>query len=167
MKGQKTMKHNKTEREYVVYELIHTARMHRAALDAQLSDIEQSGSAHAVLREISKAQCMKTAPLSQKQLAKALGISPAAVAMTVKKLEEEGLICRKSAKEDSRRNELYLSDEGKALVEKTRATFRRLDAQTYANLTDEEIDCMLTCLRKMQDNLRTVLKATQTDEKKG
>ncbi len=154
----------KTEREYVVYELIHTARMHRAVLDAQLSDIEQGGNAHAILREISKAECANSTPPSQKQLAKALGITPAAIAMTVKKLEAEGLICRASAKDDSRRNELFLSEAGRELVRQTRATFRRLDAQTYAGLTNDEIDCMLSCLHKMQENLQPLMpNAPQAD----
>lgn len=160
---------NQTERECVVYELIRTARMHRAVLDSRFADMEQGRSTHAVLREISKAECLKTGPLSQKQLAKAVGVTPAAMAMTLKKMEEDGLIVRKTAENDNRRNELFLSDKGKALVKQTHDTFRALDTQTYAGLTSEEIDCMLGALHKMQENLRALMPnadlPTQNNEK--
>ncbi len=141
----------------VVCELMRTERMHKAVVDSRISALGVHRNQHAVLREIERVERTPGAkPLSQKDLAEKFGISAAAVAMMMKKMEQDGYIKRVMSKNDNRFNELYLTEYGQEILNRTRSIFCEIDAATYAGLTDEEVDVMLRCLEKMQENLRAM-----------
>lgn len=92
---------------------------------------------------------------TQKDIADSLGISPASVAVSVKRMEKAGVISRQTDKDDARRNNLSLTKKGRELDEFARQTFLEVDSAKISGFTDEEIHLMLSLIKKMNDNLLT------------
>jgi DNA-binding MarR family transcriptional regulator len=90
---------------------------------------------------------------SQKELADHLDISPAAVTGAIKKIEADGYIERKQGR-DNRYYELMITDKGRELVKKTKNIFCEADASMFVGFTDEELDIYISCLEKLQANIR-------------
>lgn len=91
---------------------------------------------------------------TQKDIADCLGISPASVAVSVKRMEKAGVISRQTDKDDARRNNLSLTKKGRELNEFALQTFAQVDSAKISGLTDEEIQLMLSLIKKMNNNLR-------------
>lgn len=141
----------------VVCELMRTERMHKAVVDSRISALGVHRNQYAILREIERTERTEGAkPLSQKDLAEKFGISAAAVAMMMKKMEQDGYIKRVMSQHDNRFNELYLTDYGRDIINRTRHIFCEIDTATYTGLNEEEVDVMIRCLKKMQENLRAL-----------
>lgn len=148
----------------VVWELMRTERMHKTIVDSRMSELGLHRGQHHILMELRRAECTPSAKaLSQKDLAKKLGVSAAAVAMTIKKMEADGYIRRVQSPLDSRLNELYLTDLSRDILERSHSIFREVDRATYAGLTEEEMDIMMQCLQKMQDNLKAMPEIKEMD----
>lgn len=92
---------------------------------------------------------------TQKDIADSLGISPASVAVSVKRMEKTGIISRETDKDDARRNNLSLTEKGRELEKYARQTFSGVDSAKISGFTEEEIHLMLSLIQKMNDNLRT------------
>ena len=90
---------------------------------------------------------------SQKELAEIMGVSPAAVTTTLKRLEKEGYISRTITDEDNRRNEIRLTEEGAAKVVEGREIFESVDRAMFAGFTEEEMDTFLSMLARIDQNL--------------
>lgn len=90
---------------------------------------------------------------TQKDIADSLGISPASVAVSVKRMEKAGVISRQTDKDDARRNNLSLTKKGRELDEFARQTFSEVDSAKISGFTEEEIQLMLSLIKKMNDNL--------------
>lgn len=132
------------------YKLIQTDRLHRCVLDGFLSDFGIHRSQHMILMRLSKEDCCP----SQKALAEHFKISPAAIAVTLKKLEESGYILRSSHKDDVRLNNITLTEKGKDIVEKSKQLFEETDYAMFENFTDEDYTRLEECLNKMTDGLK-------------
>ena len=128
-------------------------RMHHCALDRNVSEVGLHRSQFFMLRHLA----MSEEPPSQKDLAEAFEISPAAVAVTLKKLENQGLIVRDSAAGDSRRNEIRVTDAGRALLDANRLLAQGVDELMFYGLTEEELHSFSRSLTKMYENLRGLL----------
>ena len=72
--------------------------------------------------------------------------------LALSKLEKDGLIIRCAA-EDTRYNEITITDEGKDIVRKSRESFGKIDATMFDGITDEEKLVFDLCILKMQNNL--------------
>lgn len=91
--------------------------------------------------------------ISQKELAKRMEISSAAVTVTLKKLEAQGFIKRFALESDSRVNNIIVTEKGKDIIDKTGAIFEELDAKTFEGFSDEELDVLLGFLSRISHNL--------------
>lgn len=90
---------------------------------------------------------------TQKDIADSLQISPASVAVSVKRMEKAGIISRETDKDDARRNNLSLTEKGIELEEFAMRTFRAVDDAKLSSLSEEEISLMLSVIKKMTVNL--------------
>lgn len=102
--------------------------------------------------------------MCQKDLAKKLEISPAAVAVTLKKLENAGYINRCCASDDNRMNTIELTDAGNELLDRTKEYFSYIDRVTFEDFTEEEMRMFEVLTSKMKNSLK---KALDREEKKG
>ncbi|MBR6999524.1 MAG: MarR family transcriptional regulator [Lachnospiraceae bacterium] len=130
-----------------------TDRAHRAAVESQLSTLGIHRSQHMMLMYLY--HCESTP--SQAEMAKAFGISPAAVTGTIQKLEKAGFIER--TMKNGREKEIAVSETGRAIVERTKKIFGDLDEAMCAGISDEELESFMGVLLRMQGNLRALITA--------
>ena len=89
--------------------LIRVMRRHHACVERRIGDLGIHHGQHRMLMQLAKRQ--EDIP-SQKELAEIMGISPAAVTATLKKLEREEYISRSMTDEDNRKNEIRITEKG-------------------------------------------------------
>ncbi|MBQ2780701.1 MAG: MarR family transcriptional regulator [Clostridia bacterium] len=127
-------------------------RMHHCALDRNVAQTGLHRSQFFMLLHVSR--CPE--PPSQKELAQAMSISPAAVAVTLGKLEAAGYIQRETASGDSRRHCVRVTEKGQALLDATRRLAFGVDEVMFRGFSEEELTQLFYGLAKMQDNLRAL-----------
>jgi DNA-binding MarR family transcriptional regulator len=76
---------------------------------------------------------------SNADLARALSVSPQAMNMVLRGLEERGLVSRPNTVSSGRSLPAQLTREGEELVKRTDAGVRAAEGRLMANLTDDEI----------------------------
>ena len=127
---------------------IGTDRMHRRLFERMVADLGIHRSQHFLLMNIDR-----NGVGSQKELAARLDISGAAVAVALKKLEAGGYIERAAAENDSRNNEIRITDEGKRVISVSRDYIQRLDEAMFRGIEGESLAEFMRCLEIMQRNL--------------
>lgn len=128
-----------------------SARLHRCAFSGAVSVIGLHHSQHRMLMFLSD-----NAGISQKEIARHLEISPAAVAVMLKRLEAEGFLRRTPARGDSRVNEICLTERGQQTVSRTAEIFGGIDAAMFDGFSAEELSSYIALQTKINGNLATL-----------
>lgn len=144
------------EKTQTVVLMLHCVRLHRCRCEQQIGELPVHPSWHRMLMEISKSKD----PPTQKDVAEHLKISAAAASASIKKLENSGYIFRASSEDDLRENRIWITDEGRKIIEKTHDIFAGIDDRMFCGLTEEQLSTLRTCLEKIVDNMKG-----ETDEK--
>lgn len=128
--------------------------LHRRVIEGWACDAGMHRSQHRMLMHLTK--CGETP--TQKDLAKHFDISPAAVAVTLKKLENDGYIERGKCAErsDSRYNEIRITERGRDAAMQSRRYFQHVDHEAFKDFSDEELIQFTSLLERMQTNLKNV-----------
>lgn len=136
-------------------------RLHHCCADSRISTLGFGihRNQHALLIFLSKHG--KTA--SQKEIAAFFDISPAAVANSLKVLENAGYIKRTADSSDSRRNMVEITEKGSRVIELSRNELEKIDNIMIEGLSDEELAVFERCVEKMEENLK---KTVGTEENK-
>lgn len=159
------IKEDFTERTPRIQKAIHTFIstdiMHRRVIEGWAASAGMHRSQHRMLMYLSKCD---TTP-SQKDLAKQFDISPAAVAVTLKKLESDGYIERGkcSLSSDSRINEIRITERGREATVQSKKYFHHVDNEALKGFTDDELDVFVGFLERMQENLKSIEKLPAQD----
>ena len=136
-----------------MHTFISASRLHHTLAESKISRLGLHRSQHHML------MCIKNnGTVCQKELAQKLEISPAAVAVTLKKLEMSGLIKRCTSESDNRVNHIELTEESEKLVEKTDEYFFLIDHTTFSDFTEEEMETFEKLLMKMKNTLKKALR---------
>lgn len=139
----------------------HTDRLHRRIFEnVAVATFGIHRSQHMMLMCISNHSAF-----SQKDIAKKMAISPAAVAVTLKKLEADGLIMRNAVLDDNRKNSIIITEKGQNIVNETKRLFSEVDCTMFSGFTDAEIEVLTSCLEKMYHNLNSALIESKTNER--
>jgi DNA-binding MarR family transcriptional regulator len=125
-------------------------RLHHALVETKVSALGLHRSQHSMLLTINF-----NGNISQKELAKRMEISPAAVTVTLKKLEAQGFIERAQSEDDSRVNNITVTEKGRDIICQTGAIFDEVDEKTFAGFSEEELEEFLSYLRRVSSNLKT------------
>lgn len=133
-----------------MHTFLHANRLHRMMIEAEISKLGIHGSQHRMLTVIAKNKS-----ICQKEIARRLDISSAAVAVTLNKLEAAELVERTQSFDDARMNHISITDKGAQLLKSTRTMFESLDDACFEGISDEELDAMHCTLMKMIENLRS------------
>ena len=137
-----------------VSSLMKTERMHKAVVDSRISALGIHRGQHSIMREIARAEKNPDGKaLSQKDIAQLFGVSAAAVAMMMKKMESDGYITRNMSSSDNRFNELHLTELGHSMLSQSREIFHEIETATYDGISEEDLAIFMRCLEKMQENL--------------
>lgn len=124
-------------------------RLHHALVETKVSALGLHRSQHSMLLTINF-----NGNISQKELAKRMEISPAAVTVTIKKLEAQGFIQRSQSEDDSRVNNISVTPKGKEIIDKSSEIFDAVDRKTFDGFSEEELDQLTAYLKRISDNLK-------------
>ncbi|MDO5154973.1 MAG: MarR family winged helix-turn-helix transcriptional regulator [Eubacteriales bacterium] len=89
----------------------------------------------------------------QKDIERVFGIGKSTIAGSMKVLEKNGLIERKSVEGDARLKQICLTKDGKAFIEKIKQSKREFESQLTRDLSPDEIDMFFDILQKMRKNI--------------
>lgn len=128
--------------------MIHTEHMHKSLIDSKVREIGVHRTQHRILMRL--ARCGKLP--SQKELAERLDVTPAAITISLKKLESNGYVS-KTLGRDTRYNEIEITEKGRELVKLTRETFTRTDRSLFCGFSEDELRFYIGCLEKIQKNI--------------
>ncbi|MBE6583485.1 MAG: winged helix-turn-helix transcriptional regulator [Ruminococcaceae bacterium] len=150
--------------QQVVCHFICASRMHRKAISKYASYLGLHHSQHRMLMHLANNEVIR----SQKQLAEHFGISPAAVATTLKKLEADGYIERAKSADglDCRNNEIIITELGRRVATESEKYFKFVDCQVIKDFSDEEIETFIGFLDRIQQNLTDIDDAKVIGEQK-
>lgn len=144
-----------TKRQQSIGELmhlfLHVNRLHRILAEEQIGKLGVHSSQHRMLVIISESKS-----ICQKDIANRLEISSAAVAVTLNKLEEAGLIERNQSFDDARMNHISITEKGKEILKTSRTMFSAIDEQFFNGITDEEMSTLKNLLERMTENLKSL-----------
>ncbi len=129
---------------------LRTDRFHRCAAESQVKKLGIHRSQHMMLMHL--AHC--TQPPTQAELAKAFEISPAAVTVTLQKLEKAGFVTRTEADGNSRAKYIAITPAGMDIVHRSWELYQALDEAMLAGLSEGELAQFAEVLSRMQENLR-------------
>ncbi len=132
-----------------IHLLMKTDRLRRKYIEKEVKSMGIHRSQHGMLLYISR----HGGNPCQREIAEKFEISPAAVAVTIKKLENNGYIVRNCSKDDNRFNELKITEKGEEIIKKSSEVFKRIDKKTFENFSDEEIEQFMTLLEKIKKSL--------------
>lgn len=91
--------------------------------------------------------------ISQGQIARALGVSRAAVAVSAKRMEKAGLVLREKQPGDQRRTMVALTQKGEAVARRARACQEEMLARRLEGFSPEEMACLMGFYERMNHNL--------------
>jgi DNA-binding MarR family transcriptional regulator len=89
--------------------------------------------------------------VSQVSIASALGMDRATMMSVTDRLEERSLLIRKRSEIDRRRQELYLTPAGQAMLRKVKTRITEHEERFKALFKPAELAALLEALRKFQD----------------
>ena len=141
------MSENKLSR--AIEMMIKTDHMHRALIDSRAGSLGIHRTQHRILMHLARHGKLP----SQKDLARHLDVTPAAVTCALKKIEKDGYIER-TLGHDNRYNEIQITEKGRALVQQTRTMFSEVDESMFVGFSDDELETYISCLEKLQANIR-------------
>ena len=90
---------------------------------------------------------------TQGEVAGFLYISPASVATSCKRLEQEGLLERRVDPGNRRKNQLYVTAAGEELTRQKRAMFERVNERAFQNIDEGDKVVFARVLDRILDNL--------------
>ena len=129
--------------------MIKNDHMHKALIDTRVKTLGIHRTQHRILMHLARHDKLP----SQKELAEHLDVTQAAVTGALKKIEADGYVER-TLGHDNRYNELRITDKGRELVKMTRRLFCEVDSSMFEGFTDDELDIYISCLEKLQGNIR-------------
>ena len=91
---------------------------------------------------------------TQKELADSLNISPASLAVSVKRLEKAGIVAKAADTSDLRSNRIFITEKGKQIQAESMSELIRFDNQLLQGFGPEEIGRLDEYLTRIQANLR-------------
>lgn len=144
----KKEKKQKMEYHEVTHHMIVTMQMHHRMMEKNLDGTGVHRAQHRLLMTLSDGTFR-----SQVELAKHLEVTPATIAVSLKKLEQESLIRKTAKKEDNRANFVELTEKGKRMVENSRDFFDSVDQAMYQGFTQEELVLLCNYLDRIYDNM--------------
>lgn len=136
------------ELKQLVHELISISVIHRCRITKSASKVGLYFGQPMIIQYISDHdRC------SQKELAKALHISPASAAVSLKRIEKAGFIIRSQDEKDSRKNHLSVTKKGLDAVREFHKICKTTDEEMFRGFSEEERETLHSLLKRLHKNL--------------
>lgn len=147
------MDHNINEitHKSLIFQLIDFAKKHRKIMQHYFDETGVYHAQHRLLMEISAQP-----HASQMDIARAMDISPATIAVSLKKLEKGGYIQKVMDAADNRFNQITITEKGHRVVEQSKRIFEAADRKVFKGFTEAEKLALSLLLEKLHENLNTM-----------
>ncbi len=96
---------------------------------------------------------MENATCTQNELAKALNVSPASVAVSLKRMQKSGLVEKVTDAADLRRNRISLTEKGRQEIEHIHECFNEIDNKLFSGFSEAELSVLCGYLDRLCKNL--------------
>lgn len=133
------------------------------AVSARLHDLEwlRNSVTHRIIkdREIHFGQppilvcLLENGTCTQNELAKTLNVSPASVAVSLKRLQKSGLVEKVADQADLRCNRISLTEKGRREIEYVHKCFDEIDNTLFAGFSEAELSALCGYLDRLCKNL--------------
>ena len=153
------MNNNSQKKDDIVKLFLRAARSHHQTFEKKVMEFGVHRSQHKILMYLSRREGEY---ITQKHIAADFEISAAAVAVSVRKLEAEGLITRRADESDNRANIILLTDSGMQIVEQTRSLINGIDEAMFEGFTQDEITEFSAFLSRLCDNIKNYDEKTRS-----
>lgn len=131
-----------------VKKLVRVTLLHRYAISSSLSGMKLYRGQPEILEYLKEhGDC------SQKELADFLGVTPASIATSLKRMSKSGFIERTADETDRRINRLRLTQKGKEVFLDGKAECDRIDSVMFNGFSEEEITAFSDMLSRIAKNL--------------
>lgn len=131
-----------------VKKMVKVTLLHRYAITTALSGMKLYRGQPEILEYLNEhGDC------SQKELAEFLGVSPASIATSLKRMSKSGFIERTADEKDRRINRIRLTQKGNEIRLAGKAECGRVDKTMFSGFSDEEIIAFSDMLSKVAENL--------------
>ncbi len=90
---------------------------------------------------------------TQNELASAMNVSPASMAVSVKRMQKSGLVQKLSDENDMRCNKITITDFGKNQIEEIHSLFDEIDEKIFSGFSDEELSTLKSYIDRINGNL--------------
>ena len=91
----------------------------------------------------------------QREIADGCLIDPATLSPILGKMEHAGLIHRDKCDGNRKNSVVSLTEKGETIGRRMRELFREAEAAACADVSEQELECLLRCLRTIQKNCRS------------
>jgi DNA-binding MarR family transcriptional regulator len=91
--------------------------------------------------------------LTHTELGERSHVRPATISKTIQRMEKAGLVERKHDAEDQRLSRVYLTEAGRAVQGDVERSWRRLEEELFAGLTQQERALLRQAFLRIRDNL--------------
>mgnify|MGYP002626887835 CR=1 FL=1 len=122
-------------------------RAHTAYIDRQLASLGLSNGQGGVISVLGR-----YGSLTQNELARFRQVTPATISIMLDRMERDGLVSRFTAKDNSRANNVRLTQKGEALYTELDSLMAGEPALVFEGLTQEEKDLAADIFRKITEN---------------
>ncbi len=143
---------NSNDPRAIQHRLMQINRLHRSAIEAKMTATGIHKSQHMILMYLNRCK----SHVSQKEIARHFEISPAAVAVSLKKLESAGFIKRNCSENDNRFNEIEITEKGKDIVNYSHTVFESIDNSAFEGICQEDKQKLAELLDKIICNLKSI-----------
>lgn len=93
---------------------------------------------------------------TQATIAESLGVSPASVATSTKRLQKAGLITKTVDEDNLRCKRISLTDKGRSAIENQISVFREYDELIFRNFSGEEKEVLMGFLERIVGEMRDI-----------
>ena len=91
--------------------------------------------------------------VNQLELVRETHLKAPTISVTLKSMEADGLVVRKTDEKDARVIHVYLTEKGRQTDDRIRDIHHELDRIMAAGIPQEELDALVSTLKKMRDNM--------------
>ena len=135
-------------KDTVSYMLAQVCKLHRQRADNFLNEIGLH-----VGQEMFLTALWEQEGITQSELAEQLLLQPATVTNTLRRLERDGLVDRRTDPDDQRVSRVYVTGKGRALEAPVRGKWSQLESESFAGLSAEERMLLRRLLLQVYRNL--------------
>ena len=137
-------------------------RMYYSRIQSQLAEVGLYRGQPPILMLLYKNDGM-----SQKEMARALNLSPATMTVTLKRMEKAGLVLREMDEHDQRILRVHLSDKGREMCETGESRIGVVTAELLEGFTLEEQQQLNEYLGRIARNMERVVEKEPEQDKTG